>query len=375
MKRIIGCLAAVLMTAAGALEVSADESAAIQKAVTVLRSVGANGSGAADARKAADEISKQGAAGLIPVLKGFKDSDPLAANWLRSTFEKIADAEISSGRKLPEKELTAFVLDRSQSPVARRLAYEWVLKQNADIAKTIIPGMLLDPSPEFRRDAVAQLIEEAVSTGAADKAKPLYQKAMTGAVHEDQVNTIAKALRDAGETVNIQQHFGFIPEWKIIGPFDNKDEKGFAVVYPPETELKLEAEYTGQLGPVKWAPITTDDDYGVIDIAKQVQNYKGSAMYAVTTFSSAAEQQVEIRLGTPNAWKMWLNGKPVFEREEYHRSSAMDQYRVPVTLKAGSNTILLKICQNEQTQDWAQRYQFQVRVSDATGSAIAGGAQ
>lgn len=375
MRRIVGCLAAVLITAAGALEVSADESAAMQKAIQVLRSVGANGSGSAEARTAAGEIAKSGAAGLIPVLNGFKDADPLAANWLRSTFEKIADAEIGEGRKLPEKELTAFVLDRSQSPVARRLAYEWILKQNPEAAKTIIPGMLLDPSPEFRRDAVAQLIEEAVGTGAADQAKPLYQKALTGAVHEDQVNTIAKALRDAGETVNIQKHFGFIPEWKIIGPFDNKEEKGFAVVYPPESELKLDAEYSGQLGPVKWAPIATEDDYGVIDIAKQVQNYKGSAMYAVTTFVSDREQQVEIRLGTPNAWKMWLNGQPVFEREEYHRSSAMDQYRVPVTLKAGPNTILIKVCQNEQTQDWAQRYQFQVRVSDATGSAIAGGKQ
>ena len=33
--------------------------------------------------------------------------------------------------------------------------------------------------------------------------------------------------------------------------------------------------------------------------------------------------------------------------------------------------VLLKLLQNEQTQDWAQRYQFQLRVSDGAGSAIA----
>ena len=32
--------------------------------------------------------------------------------------------------------------------------------------------------------------------------------------------------------------------------------------------------------------------------------------------------------------------------------------------------VMFKICQNEQTQDWAQRYQFQIRVCNSTGSAV-----
>ena len=48
----------------------------------------------------------------------------------------------------------------------------------------------------------------------------------------------------------------------------------------------------------------------------------------------------------------------------------LDQYRVPVELKQGRNVILLKVCQNEQTENWAQRYRFQVRVCDPAGSAL-----
>ena len=48
----------------------------------------------------------------------------------------------------------------------------------------------------------------------------------------------------------------------------------------------------------------------------------------------------------------------------------MDLYRVPVELRAGENRILLKVCQNEQTQDWAQRYEFQLRIADATGAGV-----
>ena len=87
----------------------------------------------------------------------------------------------------------------------------------------------------------------------------------------------------------------------------------------------------------------------------------------------AGDQTVEFRLTTPNAWKLWVNGKMLFGREEYHRtpsSLVMDLYRVPVKLKAGKNRILLKICQNEQDDDWAQRYEFRIRVCDETGSAV-----
>jgi hypothetical protein len=60
----------------------------------------------------------------------------------------------------------------------------------------------------------------------------------------------------------------------------------------------------------------------------------------------------------------------VFAREEYHRGMNLDQYRMRGKLKAGKNVILIKICQNEQTEDWAQRWQFQFRVVDATGTAV-----
>jgi hypothetical protein len=48
----------------------------------------------------------------------------------------------------------------------------------------------------------------------------------------------------------------------------------------------------------------------------------------------------------------------------------MDQYRVPASFKAGVNKVLLKICQDEQSVEWAQRWQFQARVCDSSGKAI-----
>jgi len=347
---------------------------AISSAVTVLQTVKTGGADSRAAQRAVVALVGAGERAMMPILEGFQKASPLGVNWLRNSFEQIADKIVASGKPLPAAALEKFIKDTNQSAAARRLAYETLRAQNKELEARLIPEMLMDPGAEFRRDAVARLIEEAAKTEGATSTE-LYKKALTGAVYEDQVKQLAEALRKSGETVDISRHFGFVSKWMIAGPFDNKDEKGFAVAYTPEKEFEgqgpsLSAEYDGMNGKVQWKPLETTDDYGVVDIAGQIENFKGSAMYATATWTSPSEQSLQIRLGTPNAWKIWVNGKLMFEREEYHRSSQMDQYVVPVTLNAGNNTICLKICQNEQTQEWAQKYQYQLRVCDMTGAGV-----
>ena len=48
----------------------------------------------------------------------------------------------------------------------------------------------------------------------------------------------------------------------------------------------------------------------------------------------------------------------------------VDQYIAKAMLKAGRNELLLKVCQNEQKEDWAQQWKFQVRLCDAVGAAV-----
>ncbi len=325
--------------------------------------------GATVARQVLQQAVAEGATNLLPVLNAFQGATPLGANWLRNAFETIAAAESRSGRELPARELISFILDTKNSAAARRLAYEWMLKQDPTLEERIIPGLLQDAHPAFRRDAVTRLIVQAQSSE-GEQALQLYRTAIQGAVDKDQVAIVADALKAAGDPVDLQMHFGFLSEWKIIGPFDNREMKGYFVDYAPESEVDLTSTYDGQLGTVGWNHITTDDDYGIINIGDQIKNYKGSLMYASTTFRSADPQDVEFRLGTPNAWKLWVNGKLVFEREEYHRSTRMDQFRIPLSLQAGDNLILLKVCQNEQEEDWAQDYKFQLRVCSSSGQGI-----
>ena len=347
-------------------------SAEPDKLIETINAVDSEGKGNAEAAAAVRELTKSGSDVLPNILEAFGGANPLAMNWLRAAFETIAEREARTGKSLPGQKFEKFVRDRKHNPRARSLAFEWLKRVDKTAHARLVPGMIDDPSAELRREAVAFLIKRAnfQKDTNAERATATFKKALIGATDDDQVKAIVKPLKELGVEIDLQRHFGLLTQWQIIGPFNNRDFVGFDAIYPPEKTLDLKATYQGQLGEVKWQPISTKDDYGIIDIGKSVKNYKGSCMYATTEFHSREAREIEFRLGTPNAWKMWVNGKMLFGRDEYHRGMSLDQYKVTGAVKAGKNSIVLKICQNEQTDSWAQRYQFQIRVCDASGVAV-----
>jgi len=367
--RLLGALSTVVFLM-NTLPADAAEPAGL---ISTIKSVDKKAKGNPEAGRAVAELSRAEPAVLLPVLAAFQDANPLAANYLRSVVETIVDRAIDNKKTLPRKPLESFITDRKNNPQARRLAFEILQRVDVTVVDRLIPGMLTDPSPLFRRDAVARLLDLAErlnKEGQQDLAGTLYKRALQGATDDDQVRAIAKPLQKMGEKLDLPRHFGFLTQWHIVGPFDNTGSKGFNVVYPPEKQVDLKAKLQGKLGPAGWKQYRTTDDFGILDIAKQISPYKGAVMYCTTVFTTKAPRSLQFRLGTPNAWKLWVNGRLVFANEEYHRGMKLDQYSVPVTLRAGSNSILLKICQNEQDQDWAQRYQFQIRTCNVSGIAV-----
>jgi hypothetical protein len=341
--------------------------------LAALSVVDKDGKGHAAAQKAMRDLSNASAADLPAMLAALDHATPLGANWIQNAFETVADRELAQKRPLPAAQLELFIRDKSHQPRARRLAYEWLVKVDPAAKGRLIPGMLLDPAPDFRRDAVAMKLDEAAKVDPKqdkEKAIQLYREALTGAIHDDQVKTIAAALAKLGQKVDITDHFAFITRYSVIGPFDNPNGKLLETAYPPEKEFRLDAQYNGKLGKVAWKPLATTNEYGIVDIAKQVSPYKGATMYLLAEFDSPQARKLELRLATQNAWKIWLNGRLLFSRNEYHRGAVFDQYRVPAEMRAGRNTILLKLCQDEEKEDWAQTYQVQLRVCDINGSGV-----
>ncbi len=373
LKVRVQVVAALTMALVGGLG-RADE---VDDDLQTILQVSERGQGHVAAVAAVRRLSDVDSRALTRILEAMNGAGPLAENWLRGAFEASAD-RLRSESQLPAGTLEQFVRDRGQGRRARRLAFEWLQKVDPATATAMIPKFIDDPSSELRREAVARLIERAGTLKNDDEATRVYKEALSGAVDGDQVAAIAEALKRLGGDVNLQSHFGLITAWSLIGPFDNREGIGFDAVYPPESGVELSQKFPGQLGEVQWTEYAADSDtqtaeldkIGVFDIAALTAPHKGAVTYATTTFVTDRDRDVEFRLATPNAWKLWVNGEYVFGQEEYHRGRRFDQYVVPGRLRAGENEILLKICQNEQTESWAQDWVFQFRICDLSGQAL-----
>jgi hypothetical protein len=341
--------------------------------ITEVLAIGHDGSGHEAAQAALTQLLAQDAGALPEILTALNDANPLAANWLRGAFETIAARTLSEGGELPQRELLVFFEDQTNHPRARRLAYEWIVRVDPAAADAIVPNSLTDPSAEMRRDAVSRLLEtarQAEADGRNADAVEVYRTALQGASEAEQVEPILKSLEQLGEPVNRIAQYGMLTQWQVIGPFDNKGSASFDVAYPPESEVDLEATYDGQTGPVSWQRLSAAGADGTFNLAELTAPHKGAIDYVTTEFYSAEDLPVEFRLATGNAWKLWVNGELVFAREEYHRGMWFDQYRMPGQLRQGANRILIKVCQNEQEEPWAQDWSFQFRICDQYGRAL-----
>lgn len=347
--------------------------ASIQESIRVIRSVGPEGQGNAAASAAWQALAQSELKSLPMLLAGMDGANDLALNWLRAAVDAVVDRAAAKGEKLPVSALESFVNDRSHNPRARRLAYDLIASANPKTAEQLMTKMLDDPSPELRRDSVQRLVNEADAFRKAantNAAISQYEAALKPARDIDQITAIAKALGELNKPVDLRTTFGWVNTWHVIGPFDNTAIAGYDKVYPPEEKLDLNAEYDGKLGKVRWKEITSTNDSGKVDLNEPLGNLKEVTGYAWTEFYSDKARPVELRLACKNGWKVWLNGKLLFSRNEYHLNTQIDHFKLAGELKAGKNTILVKLCQNAEVQNWTKQWEFQMRVTDAIGTPI-----
>lgn len=368
-----------LMMAVGLLSPRWVSAETLEEALTVLRAVGREAEGSTAAQASWRVVAGAEAARLPVLLAALDGASPLAANYLRSAIEALSEREARAGRPLAPAMLEAYVRDTQHGPRSRRLAFELLAVGDAAAAERMVPGFVNDPSLELRRDAIARLITDGQALVKRAESEPnakvaageVLSRALASARDLDQIEQLAKDLKELDVKVDLPRHFGFLTQWRLIGPFDNREGIGFKTVYPPERDIDPTVAHTGKAqDTLRWIEHTTTDDHGMVDFNKALGKDMGAVGYAVTEFYSDRPQTVELRVGCICACKLWLNGQLLMAHEVYHSGTKVDQYRAVGQLEAGKNVILVKVLQNEQTESWAQDWQFQLRVCDSIGTAI-----
>lgn len=338
-----------------------------------IKAVGKEGVGNQEAGAAWKNLVTIDGETLLPTLKAMDDASPAASNWLRTAAFAIFDKHNKSGKAVSPQVLEQYVQDRKNGPTGRRVAYELLTQLDEKTPERLLPGMIEDPSVDLRRDAIdaALLKVEPLVKSKPEEAKSQYEKLFIASREESQAVKISKALKELGGKPDLATHFGVITEWKLVGPFDGPKGSGYAKVYEPEKSVDFAASYKGKNdADIKWKTFKTEDPLGVVDLNKAIGKNMDAVAYAYAQIETDREQTIELRFGTPNALKIFLNGKEIYAREEYHHGERFDQYRATAKLTAGKHFLMVKVCQDNQKESWTQNWQFRLRLCDPTGGAL-----
>jgi hypothetical protein len=127
--------------------------------------------------------------------------------------------------------------------------------------------------------------------------------------------------------------------WEIAGPYVAKDfDSAFASNFGPEP---------GGTASPSWRPIKFDLE----KLQPSLVGKDNAAIYLRNTLTVEAPSKIELRLGSDDAIRVWLNDKLVHENK-VRRALTANADKVSVDLKPGVNHLLIKIV-NESGEDGA----------------------
>ncbi len=365
-----------------------------------------------------DQEQKDNGIAILEELKSKMKTSAVLHELLGDAYKAAGDTEKAN------TEYTKWLEIRQKEANQRQQAWDYQHLANQLLNKEIMPGKALELAE--RASQIGRSSHYASTLGHAYLANERYEEALEqfkrrannmyqhGTTPEDPAQQLWRGVAQAGEKAKDEGHYvemveklmnalpdnltiqllanvalakyysehdqsdkakdytnktGFIPEsaWSIIGPFNNTDGIGYNEVYIPEdtTQIDTAAKYDGVDGQVGWKKRVDDTVDGFVDLDK-ICGGKANwvTAYAWTVVTAPDEREAQIRLGSNDQAKVWLNGEEVFAYSE-SRSAAIDQNAIPVTLKAGENSILVKLC--DEMGFWG----FYLRLTDADGEPFA----
>ncbi len=179
--------------------------------------------------------------------------------------------------------------------------------------------------------------------------------------------------------------FSIQDDWIIISPFDNTDDKGIDIVYPPEIETDFDKFYAGKDRIIRWGKFSKDiwDDKGFdvyIDLAyTYFDSFERTGIeyvwnninlkcvsYLMTYVNCPEDMESQFRLGSVNGIKVWVNNELAF-KTDVTRECLPDLDIFLASLNKGKNVILLKLVSKGRNP-----YGFYFRITKPDGTQING---
>jgi signal transduction histidine kinase/tetratricopeptide (TPR) repeat protein len=155
-----------------------------------------------------------------------------------------------------------------------------------------------------------------------------------------------------------------VKDWYFLGPFDNSDKQGLKRAFAPERKIDLKATYAGKdNATIKWSRPFDYDVSGYVDLNLLFKPHDYVVAYAVTYIHSPDERDIQLRFGSDDGIKIWLNDRKIFNYD-ISRTAEVDDDVITVNLKKGWNKLLIKV-----SDTWGS-WGFYLRATDLRGDPV-----
>jgi tetratricopeptide (TPR) repeat protein len=170
-------------------------------------------------------------------------------------------------------------------------------------------------------------------------------------------------------------------KWRIIGPFEKEHDSNFNFQFPPEkvSDLTSPINYAGK--EYQWRTGHDGNIDGYVNLQELMDQNAWSTAYGLLYVKSPEQRKVQIRLGTDEACKLWLNEDLIWQRYITHEAklwlnedliwqryitheAIIDRDMVTVVLRPGYNRLLLKV--TNSNFEWG----YYLRVTDSEGNGF-----
>lgn len=173
--------------------------------------------------------------------------------------------------------------------------------------------------------------------------------------------------RSAAQKAALAEVSGLLP-LALLGTWDNDQGKGFDALHPPEREIDLAKRYPGSIVDVGWRTDYPVDPRGKVHLHSVLSPNRWQVAYAATAIDAADAGEYELRIGTTDPIKVWVNEVLVFSGRRlsvWH----FDAVAIPLTLRKGVNRVLIK-----SAHDNSAAWMLTARLTGPAGKALEAGA-
>ncbi len=237
----------------------------------------------------------------------------------------------------------------------------------SSLALAAVVRLAAEPGPELSEARRTELLSEAFGVAARVEDK---RQVLSGLARVPNAQTLELVRRAAGDVavkpeaeaalLQITQKLGvrapFIEEWAVSGPYRKAGVAGAVGMF----DLAFGPEIGGETLP--WRPVPRAPQ---VALASLFPGQENCAAYLRTQFVVPQAGQGTLLLGSDDGVKAWVNGALV-HANNVDRGDVADQDKVSIQLRAGTNTLMLKISQGGG--GWSAR----ARVVGADGQPVPG---